>query len=133
MADGSRSPSGGECRGRSRSRKPWGEWVGGERDIERVVEKVALVGPANYPIRTKTNYNEWSLLMKIKLEAWSLWAAMDKSDAEFQVDRMAFDAICSAVPTDMIATLAVKPMAKEAWDCIKTIRIGDDRVRKATM
>jgi hypothetical protein len=92
-----------------------------------------LVGPANYPIRMKTNYNEWSLLMKIKLEAWSLWAAMDKSDAEFQVDRMAFDAICSAVPTDMITTLAVKPMAKEAWDCIKTIRIGDDRVRKATM
>jgi hypothetical protein len=133
MADGSRSPSDGERRGRSRSRRPQGERAGGERVIERVVEKVAPTGPANYPILMKTNYNEWSLLMKIKLEARSLWAAVDKGDAEFQVDRMALDAICSAVPPDMIATLAVKPTAKEVWDCIKTMRIGDDRVRKATL
>jgi hypothetical protein len=98
-----------------------------------VVEKVAPAGPANYPILTKTNYNEWLLLMKIKLEARSLWVAMDKGDAEFQVDHMALDAICSAVLPDMITTLAVKPMAKEAWDCIKTMHIGDDRVRKATL
>jgi hypothetical protein len=133
MADGSRSPSGGERRGRSRSRRPRGEQAGGERVIERVVEKVAPVGLANYPILTKTNYNEWSLLMKIKLEARSLWAAVDKGDGEFQVDRMALDAICSAVPPDMIATLAVKPTTKEVWDCIKTMCIDDDRVRKATL
>jgi hypothetical protein len=90
-------------------------------------------GLANYPILTKMNYNEWSFLMKIKPEARSLWAAVDKGDAEFQVDRMALDAICSVVPADMIATLAVKPTAKKVWDCIKTMRIGDDRVRKATL
>jgi uncharacterized membrane protein YgcG len=133
IADGSRSPSGGERRGRSRSRRPWGEQAGGERVIERVVEKVAPAGPANYPILTKMNYNEWSLLMKIKLEVRSLWAAVDKGDAEFQVDRMALDAICNAVPADMIATLAVKPTAKEAWNCIKTMRISDYQVRKATL
>jgi hypothetical protein len=71
--------------------------------------------------------------MKIKLEAQSLWAAVDKGDAEFQVDRMALDAICSTVPPDMIATLAVKSTTKEAWDCIKTMRIGDDRVWKASL
>jgi hypothetical protein len=38
-----------------------------------VVEKVAPTGLVNYPILTKTNYNEWSLLMKIKLEVRSLW------------------------------------------------------------
>jgi hypothetical protein len=133
MADGSRSPSDGKRRGRSRSRRPQGERAGSERVIEWVVEKVASTGPANYPILMKTNYNEWSLLMNIKLEARSLWAAMDKGDAEFQVDRMTLDAICSTVPPDMIATLAVKPTAKEAWGCIKTMRIGDDRVRKATL
>jgi hypothetical protein len=69
MADGSRSPSSGERRGHSRSCMPRGERVGDERVIEWVVEKVAPVGPTNYPILTKMNYNEWSLLMKIKLEA----------------------------------------------------------------
>jgi hypothetical protein len=71
--------------------------------------------------------------MKIKLEARSLWEAVDKGNAEFQVDRMALDVICSAVTADMITTLAVKPTTKEAWDCIKTIRIGDDRVRKVAL
>jgi hypothetical protein len=33
------------------------------------MERVTLAGPVNYPILTKMNYNEWSLLMKIKLEA----------------------------------------------------------------
>jgi hypothetical protein len=37
--------------------------------VERVVEKVASAGLANYPLLTKTNYNDWALLMKIKLEA----------------------------------------------------------------
>jgi hypothetical protein len=133
MVDGSRSPSGGERRGHSRSHRPHGERAGGKRVIERVVEKVAPTGPANYPILTKMNYNDWSFLMKIKLEARSLWAAVDKGDAKFQVDRMALNAICSAVPADMIATLVVKPTAKEAWDCIKTMCIGNDRVRKATL
>ena len=100
--------------------------------VERVIEKVVPAGPVKYPVLTKTNYNEWSLLMKIKLEARSLWDAVEVGDAEFQVDRMALDAICSAVPVDMLSTLATKESAKEAWDCLKTMRIGDDRVRKAT-
>jgi len=34
---------------------------GRHRDIivERVVEKVASAGPANYPLLTKSNYNQW--------------------------------------------------------------------------
>jgi hypothetical protein len=98
-----------------------------------MVERAAPTGPTNYPISTKTNYNKWSLLMKIKLEAQSLWRAGSKGDAEFHVDCMALDAICSTVPAEMIPTLAVKSTAKEAWDCIKTMRIGNDRVRKATL
>jgi hypothetical protein len=132
-SNGSRSPSVDERQGHSRSRRPWGARTGSERVVERMVERVAPAGPANYPILTKTNYNEWSLLMKIKLEARSLWRAVDKGDAEFLVDRTALDAICSAVPADMIATLTIKPNAKDAWDCIKTMRIGDVHVRKATL
>jgi hypothetical protein len=49
------------------------------------------------------------------------------------VDHTALDAICSAVPANMIATQTVKPNAKDAWDCIKTMCIGNVHVRKATL
>jgi hypothetical protein len=56
-----------------------------------------LAGPANYPKLTKANYNQWALLMWIKLKArglWGaaetgargLWGAAETGDAEFQVD-----------------------------------------------
>jgi hypothetical protein len=61
--------------------------------VERVVEKVASAGLANYSILMKSNYNQWSLLMKIKMEVRGLWVAVDPDSVEFQVDRMALDAI----------------------------------------
>jgi hypothetical protein len=42
---------------------------------------------------------------------------------------MAFDALCGAVPPEMVPTIA----KKEAWDTIVTMRVGDDRVKKATV
>jgi hypothetical protein len=32
----------------------------------------------------------------------------------------------------MVPTLVTKPSAKDAWEAIKTMRIGDDRMRKST-
>jgi hypothetical protein len=32
----------------------------------------------------------------------------------------------------MVATVAEKKTAKEAWDAIATMRVGDDRVKKAS-
>jgi hypothetical protein len=60
-------------RGRSPQRRALG---GGQLIVERVVEKVASVGLANYPLLTKTNYNQWALLMRIKLEACGLCARL---------------------------------------------------------
>jgi uncharacterized membrane protein YgcG len=53
-------------------------------------------------------------------------------NVELHEDRMALDAICSAVPAEMISTLATKGTAREAWDCIRTMRVGNDRIRKAS-
>jgi hypothetical protein len=63
-----------------------GEWRagGGQLIVERVIERVALAGPVSYPLLTKANYNQWSLLMRIKLKAHGLWGAVDPSGAEFQ-------------------------------------------------
>ena len=70
--------------------------------------------------------------MQLKMEAHHLWDAVVDDDAEYGDDRNALDAICSSVPPEMVPVLVAKNTAKEAWEAIKTFRIGDDRVRKAT-
>jgi tryptophan 2,3-dioxygenase len=70
--------------------------------------------------------------MRIKLEACELWSAVDLRGVEFQVDRMAFDTICSAVPPEMVTALEIKDTVMDAWESIKTMHIGDDQIRKAS-
>jgi hypothetical protein len=71
--------------------------------------------------------------MKLKLQARHLWDAIEFPDtAEYDDDRSALDAICSAVPEEMVPALATKDTAYDAWEAIKTFRIGDDRVRRST-
>jgi hypothetical protein len=100
--------------------------------VEQVVEKVVSAGPTNYPLLTKTNCIQWALLMRIKLEARELWAAVDPGSAKFRVDWMTLDAICSAVSAEMINALAMKDFAQEAWERIKMMRVGDDCIRAAS-
>jgi hypothetical protein len=59
--------------------------LGGPLVVKRVVERVGSVGLANYPILTKTNYNQWALLMRFKFEACGLWGVVDLGGADFQV------------------------------------------------
>jgi hypothetical protein len=105
----------------------------GERVVERIVERISSAGPTTYPMLTKTNYNDWALLMKIKLQARCLWRAIDLGDDVSEPeDRLTLDALCSAIPPEMVSTLAVKLTAKLAWEAVRIMRIGDDRVRKTT-
>jgi hypothetical protein len=74
MVSRSRTPVNELGRGRSPPRRPRGGHGGGDCVVvDRVVEKVASTGPVSYPLLMKTNYNNWTLLMKIKLEARLLW------------------------------------------------------------
>ena len=67
--------------------------------------------------------------MKLKMQARHLWDAIEYDDVDFDDDRAAMDAICSGVPRELIPILLAKESTREA---IKTLRIGDNRVRKAT-
>jgi hypothetical protein len=91
-----------------------------------------MAGPTNYPILSKMNYNQWALLMHIKLEARGLWAVVDPVGADFQLDRMALDAICNVVPAEMIVALAMKNSASEVWESIRMMCVGDERIQKAS-
>jgi hypothetical protein len=94
---------------------------------QRVVREIG-VGPANWPLLTKTNYTKWALIMKIKLQARNLWEAIEPGDVTLQEDRMALDAITSAVPQEMLALLAVKATATEAWEVVRSLRIDSEAV-----
>ncbi|XP_066323684.1 uncharacterized protein [Miscanthus floridulus] len=124
---GSRSP-----RRRSRNRGGRHGWPVHPREavVERVVRETS--GSGNWPQLTKTNYDSWSLLMKLKMQARYLWEAVEDDDVDFHDDRSALEAICSTVPQEMVPTLATKPIAKEAWEAIRTMRIGEEWVRKST-
>ena len=64
---------------------------------------------------TKTNYHEWSLLMKVKMQARQLWDAIEYGDLPYHDDRRVLAAIIVGVPPEMGAPLADKASAKEAW------------------
>jgi hypothetical protein len=87
------------------------------------------VGPANWPLLTKTNYTEWALIMKIKLQARNLWEAIEPGDVTLQEDLMALDAITSAVSQEMLASLAVKATTAEAWEAVRSLRIDNEVVQ----
>jgi hypothetical protein len=67
--------------------------------------------------------------MKLKLQARDLREVIEYDDGEYRDDRSALDAICSGVPAEMVPALVVKETATEAWEAIKTLRIGDERRR----
>jgi hypothetical protein len=79
--------------------------------IHRVIRDVG--DGSSYSALTKTNYSNWALLMKVKLKALTLWSIIENSSADQQEEMMALDALCSAVPLEMVSTIAKKETAKE--------------------
>jgi hypothetical protein len=99
--------------------------------IHRVIHEVG--GGSSYHALTKTNYSDSALLMKVKLKARALWSVIENSGADQQEEMMTLDALCGAVPLKMVLMIAKKETAKEAWDAIATMKVGDDCVKKAMM
>jgi hypothetical protein len=100
---------------------------------ERVVQPVGGGGNIVYPTLTATNYIEWALVMKINLRAQGLWEAVSgMGEPGEREDMAALAALIRAAPPEMVPVLAVKESANEAWEAIKMMRMGVDRVREAT-
>ena len=65
------------------------------------------------------------------LEACQLWVAVTDVTPEREMDRTAMECLLWSVPPEMLSTLAVKATVKEAWEAVKTMRLGVTRVRDA--
>jgi hypothetical protein len=70
-------------------------------------------------------------MMRVILQARSLWHVIESGEGDFSDDSLAIEAILGVVPPEMIPTLAIKKTAKEAWYAIKVIRVGNERVRES--
>ena len=74
---------------------------------------------------TKSNYHEWSLLMK-SYRADSRGRRYTSAVSATMI-RRALEALCTAVPTKLGASLANKATAKLEWESIAMACFGGDR------
>jgi hypothetical protein len=88
-------------------------------------------GSVSYPTLTKTNYTEWAILMRVALQGAGLWDVVKFDEGTERQERQALGAILRSVSPEMVPVLAAKDNAKAAWDAIKVMRVGVDRVREA--
>jgi hypothetical protein len=73
------------------------------------------------------------MLMRLKMQACHLWAAIEYGDLLYHDDRRALEAIIMGVPQEMQVSLADKLSAKEAWNSIAAARISVDRICRAML
>jgi hypothetical protein len=71
------------------------------------------------------------MVMRVQLQAARLWDVIEYGADDEQDDRAALAALLRAVPPELVRTLAMKDCAKTAWETIKTMRLGCERVREA--
>src|SRR3954465_15525691 len=107
--------------------------TGGDSGEIRVVERVVRETETSVPsmMLTRTNYMEWSLFMQVKLQASGLWGTVNDGSGDEREDRRALSIILTGVPPETMRVLAAKDSAKVAWETIKTLPMGSERVREA--
>lgn len=87
-----------------------------------------------WPMLTRPNYAEWSMLMKINYEAMEIWDVIDPStNVRRSQDRHAMGALMRSVPKEMWGTLGAKTTVQEAWETVMVMRVGADRVKEVNV
>lgn len=89
----------------------------------------------HYPMLARTNYTSWSIKMRVFMQAQGVWDAVEHSDPKYVVetklDKVALAAIYQGIPEKILLPIAEKKTAKEAWEAIKLMCMGAERVKIA--
>lgn len=90
----------------------------------------------NYPMLTRGNYTAWAMKMKVFMQAYGVWEAVSPKDPKTTVvdektDKIELAAIYQGIPEDVLLSFADKGTAKEAWEAIKVMCQGAERVKTA--
>ncbi|XP_066374129.1 uncharacterized protein [Miscanthus floridulus] len=121
-------------RGRSHTRRSRAR--SGSRVLERIVERPSA--SVTWPMLTGSNYPEWALVMEVNFQTLRVWDVVvdaiddDPDEDDYHDNRVAMAGILRSIPQELWNALAVRRTAKEAWDAIKILRVGDERARDAT-
>ncbi|KAK1381042.1 putative zinc finger, CCHC-type [Heracleum sosnowskyi] len=89
----------------------------------------------SYPMLTKSNYTAWAQKMKVFMQAHGVWEAIESKDPKAVVDekadKRALAIIYQGIPDDVLLALSEKKTSKAAWEAIKILFQGSDKVRQA--
>ena len=114
--EGDDSQGGGE-------KSPWQSCSSVRREV--VIQRaVRDVGGSNWSVLTRTNYDEWSMTMKVKLRVRRLWKAVDQGTEDEEEDCSALEAILAAVPpVYRSGTVRVKGLREGSLGHLKAMRV----------
>jgi len=86
-----------------------------------------------WPMLTRSNYAEWAMLLQCNFETLEIWDTIDPGSegVKRSRDRQAMAGILRSVPQEMWQLLGAKKTVKEAWEAVKSMRVGADRVKEA--
>ena len=103
-------------------------------DNKLVVQQVKEAGVTlRYPMLSENNYGVWAVKMKIFMRAQGVWAAVvNKGGVYEKMDQMALAAVVVQTVREAVAIISSEhETAKEAWDALKEMNMGEQRVKKA--
>ena len=89
----------------------------------------------HYPMLSRDNYAACAIKMRVFMLAQGVWDAVEPRTSNTVVDpkrdMMALAAIYQGIPEDLLLSLLEKKSEKEAWDALKRMFLGADRVKTA--
>ncbi|GJX69130.1 ribonuclease H-like domain, reverse transcriptase, RNA-dependent DNA polymerase [Tanacetum coccineum] len=84
---------------------------------------------------TRSNYAAWAIKMRVFMQAQGVWEAIEprtrNTAIDVKKDKLALAAIYQGIPEDLLLSLAEKQTAKDAWETLKTMFMGAERVKTA--
>jgi len=86
-----------------------------------------------WPMLTRSNYAEWAMMLQCNFETLEIWDVIDPGGDKVKrsQDRQAMAGILRSVPQEMWQLLGAKKTVKEAWNAVKSMRVGAERVKEA--
>jgi hypothetical protein len=85
-----------------------------------------------YPTLTRHNYIAWAMRTKVLMRAEGVWGAIEHGGVfDDRKERMALAVIYQGIPDEAVLSLVGKDTAREAWQALERMYLGDDRAREA--
>lgn len=96
----------------------------------RIQEKEGSV-TLKYPMLTRSNYAAWAIKMEVFMMAQGVWEAIETPEiVDSRRDKMALAAIYQSISEDVLLQLGAKKTAKEAWNMLKNMNLGAEKVKE---